>query len=127
MKHHPGSLAVDRPVSDSEAVHFGVSSASPESLGASTSPAAEAAPRQEPAPQATHPAVEAVRVNPAAPARGRLRQILIGGAGVAALALGAYYGWNYWTVGRFQGSTDDAFFLGVLIAIAPKVSGYLNV
>jgi membrane fusion protein (multidrug efflux system) len=126
MKHHPGSLAIDRPISDSEAAHFGVAGASPENLGASISPAAEIAPRQEPAPAATRPAVEAVQANASAPARGHLRQVLIGAAGVAALALGAYYGWNYWTVGRFQVSTDDAYVQADTITIAPKVSGYLS-
>ena len=104
-----GSLAIDRPISDSEAVHFGVAGGSPESLDASGSPVAEIAPREAPAPEAARPAVEPVQGNPAAPARGRLRQVLIGAAGAAALALGAYYGWNYWTVGRFQVSTDDAY------------------
>jgi membrane fusion protein (multidrug efflux system) len=126
MKHHPGSPAIDRLISDSEAAQFGVGGGSPESLGGPTSPVAEVAPRQEPAPQAARPAVEAVEAIPAAPARGRLRQILIGAAGVAALALGAYYGWNYWTVGRFQVSTDDAYVQADTITIAPKVSGYLN-
>jgi membrane fusion protein, multidrug efflux system len=126
MKHHPGSLAIDRPILDIEAVHFGVAGASPESLDASSSPAAEIAPRQEPAPEATRPAVEAIQANAPAPARGRLRQIMIGAAGVAALALGAYYGWSYWTVGRFQVSTDDAYVQADTITIAPKVSGYLS-
>jgi membrane fusion protein (multidrug efflux system) len=117
MKHHPGSLAVDRPILDSEAVHFGVASASP---------AAEIAPREAPAPEAARAAVEAVQTNASAPARGRLRRVLIGGAVAAALALGAYYGWNYWTVGRFSVSTDDAYVQADTITIAPKVSGYLS-
>src|ERR1700677_3623814 len=117
MKHHPGSLAVDRPILDSEAVHFGVASASP---------AAEIAPREAPAPEAARAAVEAVQTNAPAPARGRLGRVLVGGAGLAVLALGAYYGWNYWTVGRFQVSTDDAYVQADTITIAPKVSGYLS-
>jgi membrane fusion protein, multidrug efflux system len=126
MKHHPGLPAIDRPISDSEAVHFGVGGGSAESPDGSNSPVAEVAPRQESAPPATHSAVEAVQANSPARARGRLRQILIGVAGVAALALGAYYGWNYWTVGRFQVSTDDAYVQADTITIAPKVSGYLS-
>jgi len=37
-----------------------------------------------------------------------LRRLLLVGASVLALAGGGYYGWQYWTVGRFEASTDDA-------------------
>ena len=37
----------------------------------------------------------------------------------------AWYGWDYWTVGRFQVSTDDAYVKADNTTIAPKVSGYL--
>ncbi len=41
-------------------------------------------------------------------ARGGFRRLLMVGASLAAIAGGSYYGWNYWTVGRFNVSTDDA-------------------
>jgi membrane fusion protein (multidrug efflux system) len=125
MTHHRGSLEIDRPISDSEAIQFGVAPKSSEGLPAG-SPTAEIAPRQEPTPRATPVTIEAVQANPPVPARSRLRRILIGSAGLAALALGAYYGWNYWTIGRFQISTDDAYVQADTITIAPKVSGYLS-
>ena len=59
-------------------------------------------------------------------AKGKLRRLLMTGAALALLAGGAWYGWDYWTVGRFQISTDDAYVKADNTAIAPKVSGYLS-
>jgi membrane fusion protein, multidrug efflux system len=44
---------------------------------------------------------------------------------VAVVAL-SYYGWQYWTVGRFQESTDDAYVQADSTIVAPKVSGYIS-
>lgn len=44
---------------------------------------------------------------------------------VAVVAL-SYYGWRYWTVGRFEESTDDAYVQADSTIVAPKVSGYLS-
>ena len=84
-------------------------------------PAAEAAPalktpatleQSEPAPQAK-------------PKRG-LRKLLLAGASALALAGLGYFGWQYWTVGRFEVSTDDAYVQADNTTIAPKVSGYVS-
>src|ERR1700755_2955715 len=48
------------------------------------------------------------------------------GSAVALLAASAWYGWDYWSVGRFLVSTDDAYVKADNTTIAPKVSGYLN-
>jgi membrane fusion protein, multidrug efflux system len=65
----------------------------------------------------------------AAPARKAdrhpLRRLLLIGASVLALAGAGHYGWDYWTVGRFQVSTDDAYVKADSTTIAPKVSGYI--
>jgi membrane fusion protein (multidrug efflux system) len=58
--------------------------------------------------------------------RDRIRKTLIAGAAAALLATASWYGWDYWTVGRFQVSTDDAYVKADNTTIAPKVSGYLN-
>ncbi|WP_082530207.1 HlyD family secretion protein [Rhizobium sp. Root1203] len=50
---------------------------------------------------------------------------LMAAAAIALVAGGVYYGHHYWTVGRFQVSTDDAYIKADSSAIAPKVSGYL--
>src|SRR5215470_13145943 len=45
---------------------------------------------------------------------------LIGGAAV-------WYGWSWWTVGRFIQSTDDAYVGGEVTTIASKVPGFLQI
>ncbi len=58
--------------------------------------------------------------------RGKVRRLLLAGAAVASLAGATWYGWDYWTVGRFLVSTDDAYVKADNTTIAPKVSGYLG-
>ncbi len=62
------------------------------------------------------------------PARKRapLRRLLLAGAGLLALAGAAYAGERYWTVWRFEVSTDDAYVQADTTTIAPKVSGYIG-
>jgi membrane fusion protein (multidrug efflux system) len=54
------------------------------------------------------------------------RRLLLASAAVVVLAGAAWFGWNYWTVGRYQVSTDDAYVQADNTTIAPKVSGYLS-
>jgi membrane fusion protein (multidrug efflux system) len=58
--------------------------------------------------------------------RDSLRKTLLTGAALAVLAGAAWYGWNYWTVGQYLVSTDDAYVKADNTTIAPKVSGYLS-
>jgi membrane fusion protein (multidrug efflux system) len=62
---------------------------------------------------------------PPRPPRRALRKALL--VAVSALALGGagHFGWQYWTVGRFYVSTDDAYVQADNTTIAPKVSGYV--
>jgi len=63
---------------------------------------------------------------PAAPShRTAIRRAGIGLALLAGTALAGYYGWDYWTVGRFMVSTDDAYVKADSTTVAPKVAGYL--
>jgi membrane fusion protein (multidrug efflux system) len=55
-----------------------------------------------------------------------LRKLLLTGAVLAALVGGVWYGWDYWTVGQYQVSTDDAYVKADNTTIAPKISGYLH-
>jgi membrane fusion protein (multidrug efflux system) len=55
-----------------------------------------------------------------------LRKALMTGAGLAVLAGAAWYGWDYWTVGQYLVSTDDAYVKADNTTIAPRVSGYLH-
>src|SRR5262245_33356963 len=45
---------------------------------------------------------------------------------MAAVAAGGWYGYDYWTTGRFMVSTDDAYIQGDITSIAPKVTGYID-
>jgi membrane fusion protein (multidrug efflux system) len=56
----------------------------------------------------------------------RLRRLLLVGASLLAIAGAVYLGAEYWTVGRFQVSTDDAYVKADNTTIAPKVSGYIG-
>ena len=82
-----------------------------------------AAPERPPAPDSASPAA----FPQAQPSRkDRIRRTLIAGTAAALLATASWYGWDYWTVGRFLVSTDDAYVKADNTTIAPKVSGYLN-
>jgi membrane fusion protein, multidrug efflux system len=52
--------------------------------------------------------------------------VLMTGAALAVLAGAAWYGWDYWTVGQYLVSTDDAYVKADNTTIAPRVSGYLH-
>jgi membrane fusion protein (multidrug efflux system) len=58
--------------------------------------------------------------------KGRLRLALLAGAGLVALAAAGSLGWTYWTVGRFEVATDDAYVQADNTTVAPKISGYLS-
>jgi membrane fusion protein (multidrug efflux system) len=107
MTRHATSFEIDRPVPSIKAV--------PDLLpGADTG--------KNPA-----DVVESAVPQPVAhPSKSRLRQMLMAGAAVALLAGATWGGWNYWTIGRFQVSTDDAYVKADTTVIAPKVSGYLR-
>jgi membrane fusion protein (multidrug efflux system) len=64
------------------------------------------------------------------PNRQTLKQLLKRGVSglllLGALAAAAYYGEQYWTIGRFLESTDDAYVKADYTIIAPKVAGYIG-
>jgi membrane fusion protein (multidrug efflux system) len=51
---------------------------------------------------------------------------LLAATALVVIAAGIYEGRQYWTVGRFHISTDDAYVQADNSAIAPKISGYIN-
>ena len=80
-------------------------------------PAADALKELPPAPTpASRPAVK----------KFNFRKLLMAGAAVVVLAGAAWYGFDYWTVGRYLVSTDDAYVKADNTTVAPKVSGYLH-
>jgi len=72
------------------------------------------------------PAAEAVQTATKSARSVGLRRLLLAGTAVAVLAGTSWYGWDYWTVGRFLVSTDDAYVKADNTTVAPKVSGYLR-
>jgi membrane fusion protein, multidrug efflux system len=60
------------------------------------------------------------------PRKFNFRRLVFAAAAAALLAGAAWYGWDYWTVGQYLVSTDDAYVKADSTTIAPKVSGYLR-
>lgn len=83
----------------------------------------EAAPQPE-TPAAAPPQPVQAAVEPPKK-KGGARKVVFGLVAVAALAGGAWYGHDYWTVGRFTVSTDDAYVGADLTILSPKVGGYV--
>jgi membrane fusion protein, multidrug efflux system len=54
------------------------------------------------------------------------RRLAVAGAVTAVVLALAGFGRHYWTVGRFEVSTDDAYVKADSTIIAPKVGGYLR-
>jgi membrane fusion protein (multidrug efflux system) len=98
MTRHSVAFEIERPVPVSEAAG--------DLLRETTTSAASAAP------------IPAKKFN--------FRKMLMTGAALAVLAGAAWYGWDYWTVGQYLVSTDDAYVKADNTTIAPKVSGYLR-
>ena len=55
--------------------------------------------------------------------RTAIRRVALAIGAAAGLAAAANFGWQWWTIGRFQQATDDAYLQADYTAIAPKVSG----
>jgi membrane fusion protein (multidrug efflux system) len=72
------------------------------------------------------PAPEAVQPTAKSSKSSGFRRLLLAGTAAAVLAGASWYGWDYWTVGRFLVSTDDAYVKADNTTVAPKVSGYLH-
>jgi len=53
------------------------------------------------------------------------RQLALGALLTAGLGAGAWFGYDWWTVGRFTVTTDDAYVEAHNTTLAAKVSGYL--
>lgn len=54
-----------------------------------------------------------------------IRLSLLSLAALTAVGTGGFYGWDWWTRGRFFETTDDAFIQGDITVIAPRVEGYV--
>ncbi|MCA0922572.1 HlyD family secretion protein [Pseudooceanicola nanhaiensis] len=87
--------------------------------------------RQDRIDPATTPAssVKAAPQAPAAPAetppKGRKKRVL-GGVALIALLVGGWYGYGWWTEGRFMVGTDDAYVQADLSLVSSKLQGYVE-
>lgn len=98
-----------------------------ENAGAEEVKAEAAAPAEAPkaeAPQ-TAPAQSAPAVAPAPSAPKKRRSFVLPVVVLAFLAGAGWYGYDWWTNGRFMVSTDDAYIEGDIATISPKVTGYV--
>ena len=102
MTKHSIAFEIERPVPAGEAVEE-LRPASPDDAGAVV-----------PAPA------------PLASKKFNFRKLLMAGAAIAVLAGAGWYGVDYFTVGRYLVSTDDAYVKADNTTVAPKVSGYLH-
>ncbi|MER9226957.1 HlyD family secretion protein [Mesorhizobium sp. M0664] len=91
--------------------------------------------RPFPSAKVVQPAIEAPEtplkpadVTPLAPAKKKrsTRSMLLPIIGLALLGAGAWYGYDYWTDGRFMITTDDAYVQADTAFISPKISGYVD-
>ena len=60
------------------------------------------------------------------PSKAALKRTALGLALVAALGFAGERGYDYWKVGRFQVSTDNAYVQADYTTVAPKISGYVT-
>lgn len=65
-----------------------------------------------------------VAPRPAAKAPSR-RRLVLAGVGVLAVAAAGWFGYDYFTVGQYMVSTDDAYVEGDIATISSKLSGYI--
>ena len=120
MSEHPRTFLIEKPILATEAMP-----------GAQSYTGTDLELRGRPSslPQPTDPGRSApadIVLQAPEPKSHRSRKLLLIGASLLALSGAAYFGWEYWMVGRFQVSTDDAYVKADNITISPKVSGYIG-
>ena len=54
------------------------------------------------------------------------RPLIFALLGLIAAGGVAWYGWNWWQVGRFIETTDDAYVGGNVTTLSPHVAGFVN-
>ena len=122
MSQSPRTFLTERPILAAEAMRDLANS--PHGL----LPELRARPTDLPQPASEgRPSQTAVALPSPEPERRTPRKLLLIGAGLmVAFAVATYLGWQYWTVGRFEVSTDDAYVQAHSVLISPKVSGYIS-
>lgn len=88
-------------------------------------PNSKVAPATEAPNVPTEPAISPPAEAPAKKKRSA-RSFLLPIIALGLLGAGAWYGYDYWTDGRFMISTDDAYVQADMAFISPKISGYVD-
>ena len=105
-----------------------MSSNAPATAEVRTFPSAKVQPSTEAPEIPVQPAAPVAAPAAEAPAKKKrsVRSFLLPIIGLALLGAGSYYGYNYWTDGRFMISTDDAYVQADMSFVSPKISGYID-
>ncbi|RWD74054.1 HlyD family secretion protein [Mesorhizobium sp.] len=105
-----------------------MSSNAPATAEVRTFPNAKVQPSTEAPEIPVQPAAPVAAPAAEAPAKKKrsVRSFLLPVIGLALLGAGSYYGYNYWTDGRFMISTDDAYVQADMSFVSPKISGYID-
>ncbi|MBD8662069.1 HlyD family secretion protein [Rhizobium sp. CFBP 8752] len=86
--------------------------------------------RDDASPAAEKPAAPVATPSPEAkadaPAKKGKRGLILPIIVLALLAGGGWYGYQWWTTGRFMVSTDDAYLEGDIATISPKVTAFVS-
>ena len=88
-------------------------------------PNAKVAPATEAPEMPVQPAISSPAEAPVKKKRS-VRSFLLPIIAAGLLSAGAWYGYHYWTDGRFMISTDDAYVQADMAFISPKISGYVD-
>ncbi|MCW6512883.1 HlyD family secretion protein [Lichenifustis flavocetrariae] len=62
---------------------------------------------------------------PAPPKRRRKGKLILAALLLAGLGGGGHYGWHWWSIGRFEETTDNAYLQADKVTVAPKVAGFV--
>jgi len=103
-----------------------MSSNAPATAEVRTFPNAKVQPSTEAPEIPVHPAPVAAPAEAPAKKKRSARSFLLPIIGLALLGAGSWYGYNYWTDGRFMISTDDAYVQADMSFVSPKISGYID-
>lgn len=103
-----------------------------ETAGPAPAPRSESIPegvtvlKARPADAPVAPAAQAPAPDAPAPRKPSRRRLILGAVLAAALGIGGWFGAHWWTVGRFEVSTDDAYVGADTSVLAAKVGGYVQ-
>ena len=83
--------------------------------------------KASPEAEAPSPSVPSIEVAAAAPVKKKrsARSVVLPIVALGILGAAGWYGYRYWTDGRFMISTDDAYVQADMTFMSPKISGYV--